>query len=448
MAVACASTLLLLPDVYLMPQLWKLAKEHIKKKVVKEQHSQVVKACRKLIRSLSWWHTLFIVLLEEFPQLTLTALYYVIVGFDVTDEVAMMSLVLSALGTLVNLIVIAQWNKIRDKFKAIMEKREQGLRRRRGALKQSFAKRRREARRKPNEQRLPRTPNNAKSRPAGEAVMANPLYEKLTFQYDDARDRYVEKKKSWLAIDDESWYADPVIFVEEDGGLPQQASTIHTEDTERHQTPQQDATLYDDIDQYGRFSDGDFTARDEFDGIGGILAKRAAQPNQGKTVKHEQAPLSNRHGASHREPSLYGDVDQHGSFVSDTDDAKSAQPKNKPPQKKKRGLKAAATTAVAADRLNSEALLGFARDFLDDEHKRRESKTKWGNHDPIEEPEKQWFEHNLFGDEDDDAAALCGPGMMKLLEQQVIELYDYIQLVRSRSSARENMNDDSRVHVH
>ena len=93
--------------------------------------------------------------------------------------------------------------------------------------------------------------------------------------------------------------------------------------------------------------------------IGSVLAKQAVQASPGKTST-EHGEVAGTNGPS------------------DGTSSKEGQAKKKTRKKKKRSFKAAATTAVATDRLNREALLGFAREFLHDEHRRRESKTKWG----------------------------------------------------------------------
>ena len=68
------------------------------------------------IGNMSWWHTVAIVTFEDIPQLTLTVLYYSIVGFDTRDEIAMGSLVLSVLGTFINLLVVLPLYKNRRKI--------------------------------------------------------------------------------------------------------------------------------------------------------------------------------------------------------------------------------------------------------------------------------------------------------------------------------------------
>ena len=68
------------------------------------------------IGALSWWHTVAVVVCEDTPQLTLTALYYRIVGFDAGDEIAMGSLILSILGFLINLAIILPLYRNRDRI--------------------------------------------------------------------------------------------------------------------------------------------------------------------------------------------------------------------------------------------------------------------------------------------------------------------------------------------
>ena len=116
LAASVLSTLLLLPDVALVPRQWNLAKANLvarAEEAPQKKYSQgnSSKSARAAVRRLTWWHTLAIVLGDNIPELVVTSLYYTIVGFDATDEIAMTSLVLTAAGTALNIVIISQWQK-------------------------------------------------------------------------------------------------------------------------------------------------------------------------------------------------------------------------------------------------------------------------------------------------------------------------------------------------
>jgi len=91
-AAATTSTILgMKPAVYLLESLF---------------GSSSPEQLRKRLSRIIWWSTLAAVVVEDGPQLVLTLLYSNIVGFDVGDEVAMLSLVLSSIGLAINLGIV------------------------------------------------------------------------------------------------------------------------------------------------------------------------------------------------------------------------------------------------------------------------------------------------------------------------------------------------------
>ena len=77
------ATLLLIPDAYLVPKQWRIAKRRLDESessmYAKAQDTTKIKRI-KFVKWSTWVQTLGVVVLEDLPQLCLTALYINIVG--------------------------------------------------------------------------------------------------------------------------------------------------------------------------------------------------------------------------------------------------------------------------------------------------------------------------------------------------------------------------------